>query len=286
MPHGLRSLKILPKPPKTISSKGMANPLSGLPLFSRKLELISFIWDIIQIGIFISCLIGTILAVVFNPWIYDNLLAPDTPAYTVSDNINLKFNQIWYEPNKDLTFSRGGIIGINWVSNGYLDFYIFDEENFLLFQESDNRLYGDFQPLFDVRGEKNLTINVQLSVSERYYILWHYSTENFDENLKNEIDQLYISFTIHFPPSSKIVISLMFFLVIFILLLYFVLFLFVSLKKYAISPVIKELEGEGESLVEKKAIQQPQLCSNCYKIILANETSCSKCGRFKFMEKE
>ncbi|MHA2244772.1 MAG: hypothetical protein ACXADY_07355 [Candidatus Hodarchaeales archaeon] len=57
-----------------------------------------------------------------------------------------------------------------------------------------------------------------------------------------------------------------------------------ALRNLKILP--KPPKEEEESLVEKKTIQQPQLCSNCYTIIMANKTRFDKCGRIKFLDKE
>ena len=217
----------------------------------------------------------------FTPWIQDNLLFPDTSAYLATENITLEYDQFWSEPETDLSFSRGDIIGITWVASGDIDFYIFDSENLHEFQKEDNRLLKKFQSVFEVKGEKNLTIEIHVAETASYYLVWHYSHENAIENSQHEID---LSFTIQFPPSSKIVISPLLIMVVFCLIAYFVVILIVFMKKFALSPVSKDLEEEREPMKDEKRNQEAQLCLNCYTIVLGKETCCSKCGKNKLLD--
>ncbi|MFW9903181.1 MAG: hypothetical protein ACFFFH_02530 [Candidatus Thorarchaeota archaeon] len=232
-------------------------------------------------GIFFVSIIGTILSTMFTPWIQDNLLIPDTSAYLATENITLEYDQFWFEPETDLSFSRGNVIGITWVASGNIDFYIFDSENLREFQKEDNRLLKKFQPIFEVKGEKTLTTEIQAAETARYYLIWHYSLQNAIENSHTNVD---LSFTIQFPSSSKMIISPLMILVIFILTTYFVAILVAFVKRFALSPISKDIEEERESRRREKRIQEPQLCSNCYTIVPANETHCQKCGRHKLLE--
>jgi hypothetical protein len=217
----------------------------------------------------------------FTPWIQDNLLPPDTSAYLATENITLEYDQFWCEPETDLSFSRGDILRISWVASGTIDFYILDHENLREFEQEDNRLLKKFQALFEVKGEKNLTTEIQVAETARYYLVWHYSHENAIKNSEHNIG---LSFTIQFPPSSKTVITPLLILIGFCLITYFVVILVVFVKKFALSPGFKDLEEEREPRKDEKRIQEPQLCPNCYTIVLGNETCCSKCGRNKFLD--
>ncbi|UCG00628.1 MAG: hypothetical protein JSW11_13540 [Candidatus Heimdallarchaeota archaeon] len=280
LPRRLRRPPILRRPHTPRSSQGNLIPSTSIPAPSLRLQLIAFIWDIFRGGILIACVVGIFFSIIFTPWIQDNLLLPDTPAYLATENIILEYDQFWCEPETDLSFPRGEVIGINWVATGSLDFYVLDTENFQEFQNPDNRLLNKFHSVYEVRGEKNLTTEIQVGVTARYYLIWYYSLANSIENSQDDVD---LSFTIKFPPSSKTVISPLVILVTFILITYFVLILVVSLKKYALSPVSKDLEEE-ELRREENKIQEPQLCPNCFTIVLANETSCHKCGRNRFID--
>jgi hypothetical protein len=217
----------------------------------------------------------------FTPWIQENLLLPDTSAYLATENITLEYDQFWCEPETDLSFSRGEIIRITWVASGTIDFYILDHENLHEFEQEDNRVQKKFQALFEVSGEKNLTTEIQVAETARYYLVWYYSHENAIENSEHDID---LCFTIQFPPSSKTVFSPLLILIGVCLVTYFVLILAVFVKKFALSPVSKDLEEERKSRKEKKRMQEPQLCPNCYTIVLGNETCCSKCVKNKYLD--